>query len=86
MTNLEIKKIKFRPINLLEQVTSAISDAILDGVFKGGERLVETELQRQFQVSRSPIRESFINLEKKGLIEIIPRKGVFVKKLTYNNI
>jgi len=74
------------PVSLVEQVTEFLTNAIIDGRFENGRRLVENELQRQFGISRAPIRESFRVLERKGLVTIIPRKGTFVRKITKNDI
>jgi len=71
---------------LNKQIYNLLADAIVDKVFKGGEKLVERDLQKHFNVSRSPIREAFRMLEKKGLVEIIPRKGTFVKKVELKDI
>jgi DNA-binding GntR family transcriptional regulator len=61
-------------------------EAILEGVLRGGDQLVEVELQKQFGVSRSPLREAFRDLEKKGLVVIIPRKGTYVKQVNRKDI
>jgi DNA-binding GntR family transcriptional regulator len=80
------EKIEFRPVFLVEQVTNIIINAILDDVIKGGEKLIETKLQKQFGISRSPLREAFRELEKRGFVEIVPRKGTFVKKISLKDI
>jgi len=74
------------PVPLVDQIASFLTDAIIEGQLKGGQRLVESELQRQFKISRAPIRESFRVLEKKGLVVIIPHKGTFVRKLDQKKI
>jgi DNA-binding GntR family transcriptional regulator len=74
------------PIPLVEQITKFLADSIIEGRFESGQRLVENELQRKFGVSRAPIRESFRILEKKGLVNITPRKGTFVRKITQKDI
>ena len=81
-----VKQLEFRPAVLVENISEILTDAIVKGIFKGGDQLVETELRQQFGVSRSPIRESFRILEKKGLVEILPRRGAFVKKITARDI
>lgn len=78
----KIKGMQIQPTLLVEQVTKVLTDAILQGVFKGGDQLVEAELQKQFGISRSPIRETFRILERHGLVEVHPRRGTFVKKVT----
>jgi DNA-binding GntR family transcriptional regulator len=77
---------KFKPTGLGEQVSRLLTDAILDGTIKEGDKLIETKLQMQFGVSRSPIREALHELEMKGLIVIFPRKGAFVKEITRKDI
>lgn len=84
-----VRKKEFSPqysIPLVEQITDFLAQAILEGQFKSGGRLVENELQRQFGVSRSPIRESFRVLERKGLVTSVPRKGTYVRKIIQKDI
>ncbi len=78
----KIKDLNFSPHVLGEQASNILTEAILVGVLKGGDQLIEAELQKQFGISRSPLREAFRDLEKKGLVAIIPRKGTFVKRIT----
>ena len=80
--NGKIKNLNFQPHVLGEQVSRILTEAILEGVLKGGDQLIEAELQKQFGISRSPLREAFRSLEKKGLVVIIPRRGTFVKRIT----
>jgi DNA-binding GntR family transcriptional regulator len=71
-----------RPVVLSEQVTAILQKAIFDGSIKEGEQLIEAELQLSLSVSRSPLREAFRELERRGLVEIIPRRGAFVKGIS----
>lgn len=82
----KIKSLNFRPHVLGEQVSRILTEAILEGVLTGGDRLIEADLQKQFGISRSPLREAFRDLEKKGLVVIIPRKGAFVKRISRKDI
>jgi DNA-binding GntR family transcriptional regulator len=88
MKNLtsKLKAIDFKPAGLVEKLSEAMTEAILEGVFKEGDQLRELDLQKQFNISRTPIRESFRVLEKKGLVEVIPRKGTFVKRISHRDI
>ncbi|MGC1402686.1 MAG: GntR family transcriptional regulator [Thermodesulfobacteriota bacterium] len=84
-----VRKKEFSPqysLPLVEQITEFLAQAILEGQYESGGRLVENELQRQFGVSRSPIRESFRVLERKGLVTSIPRKGTYVRKIIQKDI
>ena len=82
----KLREYDFRPNVLAEQVSRILTDAILEGLLKGGDKLVEADLQKQFGISRSPLREAFRDLEKKGLVIIYPRKGTFVKRITRKDI
>ena len=81
-----IEKIDLMPRVLGEQVSCILTEAILEGVLNGGDKLIEAELQKKFGISRSPLREAFRDLEKKGLAIIIPRKGTFVRRITRKDI
>jgi DNA-binding GntR family transcriptional regulator len=57
-------------------------DAILDEVFKPGDHPGEVELAEKFKVSRSPVREAWLALEKEGTVIISPYKGAILKPLS----
>src|SRR5260221_6454342 len=63
-------------------VAKRIREAILDEVFKPGDRLTEAELVEKFEVSRSPIREALLALANAGTVIISPYKGAIVKPLS----
>ena len=63
-------------------VVKKIRDAILDETFKPGDWLPETELGERFGVSRSPVREALLALEKEGTVIMEPYKGAIVKPLS----
>ena len=78
----KLKGKQIKPQVLTEQVSQILTEAILDRTLNPGENLIETQLQKQLGVSRSPLREAFRDLEKKGLVTIVPRRGTFVKEIT----
>ena len=78
----DMHRLDFKHTALVDRVSETLAQAILEGVLKGGDQLVEARLQKRFGVSRSPLREALRDLEKKGLVDIIPRKGTFVKTVT----
>ena len=82
----KLSTIDFRPTGLVEKLSETLTEAILEGIFKEGDQLIEVDLQKQFGISRTPIRESFRVLEKKGLVEVVPRKGTFVKRICPRDI
>ena len=59
-----------------------IREAILEEVFQPGDRLLEADLAEKFEVSRQPVREALVALEKEGTVIISPYKGAMVKPLS----
>lgn len=64
--------------NLQEEVSRWVRRAIFSGELKPGERINQDELAEKLELSRLPIREAMIALEREGLIRTIPRRGSFV--------
>jgi len=81
---MELSHIKFR--SLTDQVYEYLSNSIIEGKIKPGEKLVEKNLCQEFGISRSPLRECFRILESEGLIIINPRKGAHVREVTRKDI
>ncbi|HJV45585.1 MAG TPA: GntR family transcriptional regulator [Bacillota bacterium] len=69
-----------------DKVFEFIKNAILEGQFKAGERIVERELADRLNISRTPIREALFRLESVGLVKTLPRKGVVVNRMTTEDI
>ena len=59
---------------------------ILSGAIPNGSKLTEQAICKKYNVSRTPVRESFRQLEADGLIENIPNRGAFVTGLTRRDI
>ncbi|ABV94737.1 transcriptional regulator [Dinoroseobacter shibae DFL 12 = DSM 16493] len=62
-----------------DTIAQELENMILTGGFSDGDRLNEIKLAEHFGVSRTPIREAFYHLGTAGLVEQIPRRGVFVR-------
>jgi len=73
---------KQKRATLTDQALKVIREAIRNGKLKPGDRLVETQLAEEMQISRFPIREALRYLEKEGLVETRPFKGTYVAQLT----
>ena len=72
-----------------EQVEKQLRDAIMASTFKQGERLPsEPDLAREFQVSRSAIREALRVLVSGGLIAKVPGAGggSFVQSIDHDSL
>lgn len=63
-----------------DKIADQLEEMILEGTFQDEDRLDEIRLAAQFGVSRTPLREAFQRLAVSGLVEQIPRRGVFVRQ------
>lgn len=59
-----------------------LRDDVFDGRFRPGDRLDEVTLGRRFGVSRNTLREAFRVLAQDHLVEHLPNRGVFVRRLS----
>jgi DNA-binding GntR family transcriptional regulator len=66
---------------LIESVTGKLREAIIDGVFPPGTRLVIADLVKRYSVSPMPVREALRRLEGEGMIDSVPNKGATVRRL-----
>ncbi|MGD9293394.1 MAG: GntR family transcriptional regulator [Roseobacter sp.] len=63
-----------------DRIAEELEGLIFGGHFAANERLDEVQLAERFSVSRTPVREAFQKLAQSGLVEQIPRRGVFVRQ------
>lgn len=63
-----------------DNIAEALEEHIFSGIFVDGDRLDEVRLAEQFGVSRTPLREAFQRLALSGLVELVPRRGAFVRQ------
>ncbi|MDB5057498.1 MAG: transcriptional regulator, GntR family, partial [Chloroflexi bacterium] len=56
------------------------------GELAHGSHLKEPSLAQRFGVSRLPIREAIAQLDREGLVEILPRRGAFVIGITDQDV
>lgn len=68
-------------ISLNDHVCEYISEKISSGEMHPGEKINENQLCEKLDISRTPIREALIELSSKQIIEKIPRKGFYIKKI-----
>jgi DNA-binding GntR family transcriptional regulator len=63
-------------------VVQRIREGILAEIFKPGDHLGEVEMAEKFEVSRSPVREALVALEKEGTVIISPYRGAILRPLS----
>ncbi|MCL5677020.1 MAG: GntR family transcriptional regulator [Firmicutes bacterium] len=73
MLKLKLKVQKAQP--LYQQVYSLLREAIEKGAVAPGQRLVETAVAEQLEVSRTPVRDALRKLENEHLIVALPGGG-----------
>ncbi len=71
---------------LAVDISARLRAAILNGYFDPGERLGEELLARSIGVSRGPIREALVQLEREGLVVIRRNRGAFVAQLSREDL
>src|SRR5690349_15981599 len=85
-----MKKQLFGPLKTADtfkdKTVNLIAQAILSGRIAPGERLNESRLAREFQISRTPIREALLELIHQGLVVNGDRRGMFVVSLTDSDV
>ncbi len=67
--------------SVTDVIREYIEKSIYTGKFKPGSKVTEIEVAAALKISRPPIRETFKLLEAEGLIQRIPRRGVFVAEI-----
>lgn len=75
-----------RPAPYHMQFYEQLKQMIFDGQFQPGERINETQLAKQFGVSRSPVREAMRLLEKDELLIADHRSGYSVYTLSEEDV
>lgn len=68
------------------QIADHLGHLILRGEYRPGERLKEMDVAATYQVSRGPVREAFRLLERRGLVEVVPRHGARVCTLDVGEV
>ena len=66
---------------LRDDVHQRLRDAIVDGTLQPGEQLRDAELATWLGVSRTPIREALLRLQRAGLIVSAPGRSTTVSSL-----
>lgn len=64
-----------------EDIYDALKSRIVEGFYRPGELIRESDVAQEFQVSRTPVREIFQNLQRDRLITLIPNRGAQVTYL-----
>lgn len=69
-------------VSLGEVVAARLREAILQDELRPGQHLREEEISELLQVSRGPVRDAFILLEREGLVRLSRHRGASVVELS----
>lgn len=73
-------------LTMREQVYYFVRQLIMDGHFFHKDRIVEAQLAKELNISRTPVREALHSLEREGLLESIPRVGYQLRTMTRKEV
>lgn len=79
-----MKKVLHR--SLADQIYESIKDAIIKGELKRGERIVEMDIAKQYEVSQAPVREALSRLHDNGFVISYRHKGTFVSNFVDKDV
>jgi DNA-binding GntR family transcriptional regulator len=89
---LEMKATRRRPgktaheIPATRRVEAHLRTAIHTGKLRPRQRIIEEELARELNLSRGPVREALLRLERDSLVVTTARRGTFVRDISLNEI
>lgn len=72
--------------SLRQNIVEVLKEGIYSGYLPPGLKIVESDLARKLNTSRTPIREAIHQLESEGLVTVIPKIGTFVSVYSIDEI
>ena len=76
-----LRHINFNRSSLSEQVEQALKAEILSGRLAPKQRIDLQDYRKHWSISVTPLRDAVKVLETIGLVEVSPRRGVFVSQI-----
>jgi DNA-binding GntR family transcriptional regulator len=74
------------PVSLKDKAYNTIKSAILSLKFKPGDPLVENDLAQQLGISKTPVRDALLELEREGFVTKVLFKGTYVTEITLKDV
>ena len=81
-----IRSIYMESRNFKLKAYKYIKEKIISGEFYPNQKLEEIVIAQKLKISRTPVREAVNALKEEDWLNIIPRKGIFVKEITLKDI
>jgi DNA-binding GntR family transcriptional regulator len=73
-------------VNLRIRIAERVCKGVISGDFAPGARINEVQLSKQLGVSRTPLREALLSIERLGIIEADPQRGFVVATLSAREV
>ena len=73
-------------MKLKDKVYVYLENEIINNKLKSGDPIVETNVAKILNISRTPVREALKELESNGLVVSYQGKGTFVRQITTKDI
>lgn len=77
---------KFEKTSIASSIADFLRNALINGLYKPGERLKEKDITKELNVSRTPLREAFRILQSEGLLNYSSHHGVIVTPICKEDI
>ncbi len=71
---------------LADDVYDQILSAIVTGQIRPGDRLIQEKIAAEINISRTPVREALLRLEREGILEMSGRQGFSIRQISENEI
>ena len=71
---------------LREQIYEYLRDEMYRGNLLPGSLVNVNEISQRLGISKTPLRDALIQLECDGFVSILPRRGVMINKLSYDDV
>lgn len=72
--------------SIADKVLENVRLDIINSVYEPDQLIIESDISKHYNVSKTPVREALINLCNEGLLEKIPYKGYFVKSINISDM
>lgn len=69
-----------------DKVYFGLRNSIITLGFKPGEEINIKTISENLGISRSPVRDALLKLDKEGLVDILPQKGTFVSRIDLSRV
>jgi len=74
------------PKSMAEQIAQHLANQIISGQRVANERIQELKIVEELDVSRGSVREALLLLERRHLVDIVPRKGAMVAEISADSV